>query len=346
VIKRKYSKIKYSEKELERLRDRWKTEEGKERRRKIIEIIKSGSSDFGDYAIFPEYKDNKSQSIPPGKDLRGINLASIEIPQGLNFSRFYLSGANLEVTDLSSVNFSFAHLEYTSFNGTVLNRTIFKSAHLVRTSFIGANLDNVILSEAIIEGYPLGSHRMFMEDGFKDFSSSYGFIDKRSVFYNLIKTKYKHLGKYDEMIPFHTMEMRAKRDEKFIKEKEILEDQKIVIKRKKTLLWYSEKIFFDICFGYGEKWYRVFITAMCIVLLFSFLYMFSAPLKSNWGPEITTSLWLDNLYFSAVNFTNLGSQDWLPGCAAHRVMMSMESITGLFLITLIIVIFTRKMIRE
>jgi hypothetical protein len=345
IITRKLPIIKYTQKELECLRERWKTPEGKERRKNIIQIMKSGSTEFGELTKFPGKMNKACDLIPPGKDLRGINLSSTEIPNGLDFSRFHFSGAILKAIDLSSTNFSFAHLEDASFNGSTLNRSIFKGAVLADCSFIGCNLDMVILAEAIIDGYPLIAHRTFMEQGFKDFSNNYGFIDQRSGFYSIIKQKYKMLGKYDEMVPFHILEMRVKRDEKHIVEKEIVKNQKTTIKQIRTPLWYFEKVFFDMCFGYGEKWYSVFFTAVFIVLLFSVLYMVE-PLKSNWNPEITSRAWTDALYFSSVNFTNLGSQDWLPGCYLHRFLMALESILGLFLVTLMIVIFTRKMIRE
>jgi hypothetical protein len=345
MLKKKISIIPYSEKEIEVFRARWKTTEGKERRKRIIEIIKSGSTEFGGDAHFPELKDKISIQIPPGKDLRGINLSAVETPKGLNFSRFHLAGSILEAMDLSSTNFSFAHLEFTSFNGSTLNRVIFKGAHFVQPSFIGANMDMVILAEAIIDGYQIAPHRIFMEEGFREFATNFGFIDKKSGIYSVIKNKYKMLGKYDEMVPFHILEMRSKRDEKHISEKEEIINGQVKIKRRRTALWYLERFFFDICFGYGEKWYSVLTTALFIILLFSSLYSV-APLRSNWSSDISTSNWLNYLYFSAVNFTNLGSQDWLPGHPLHRVLMSIESVSGLFLTTLIIVIFTRKMIRD
>jgi len=335
----------YSEKEIDYLRNRWKTEDGKDRRRRIIQIMQTGSTEFGDLTVFGDKKDKITEAIPIGKDLRGINIASIEIPNGLNFSRFHFSGAILEAMDHSLSNFSFAHLEYASFNGSILNRTIFKGANMVRTTFVGANMDMAIFAEAVVDGFPLIAHKTFMEDGFRDFSLRYGFIDKKPGFYSMIKLKYKELGRYDEMIPFHILEMRAKRDEKFMIEKEVQKDGKPFIKRYRTPLWFIEKLFFDVCFGYGEKWYRVFFTALVVVFGFSFLYMIE-PLRSNWDPNITTTKWIDTIYFSAVNFTNLGSQDWLPNGPLHRLFMGIESISGLFLITLIIVIFTRKMIRE
>ena len=338
-------KVHYSDRELEYFRNRWKTEDGKERRRRIIKIMQSNSTEFGDLTVFEDKKNKMTELIPVGKDLRGINIASIDIPNGLNFSRFHFSGAILEAMDLSLSNFSFAHVEYTSFNGSILNRTIFKGANMVHTTFVGANMDMAILAEAVVDGYPLIAHKTFMEDGFRDFSLKYGFIDKKPGFYSMIKLKYKELGRYDEMVPFHIMEMRSKRDEKFVIEREVVKDGRTIMKHYRTPLWFMEKLFFDICFGYGENWYRVFITAISVVLGFSFIYMLD-PLKSCWDQNVTTTKWIDTLYFSAVNFTNLGSQDWLPNGPFHRLLMSVESVSGLFLITLIIVIFTRKMIRE
>ena len=346
MVYKKQPRINYSDKEIEYFQNRWKTNEGKEKRYQIIQIMKTGSTEFGSIAKFNTDKDKISKSIPPGKDLRGINIASVDIPNNMNFSRFHLAGAIFEAMDLSYASFAFAHLERTSFNGSILAHVIFKGASMVKTTFVGADLNMAIFAEAVIDGYPLIPHKTFMEDGFKNYAEHYGFIDKKPFFYNMIKTKYKELGRYDEMIPFHILEMRSKRDEKFRIEKEIIKDGKPTMKYTRTPFWFVEKLFFDIFFGYGEKWYRVFITAVLDVLLFSLLYLVFGPLQSCYDPGITTLEWIDSFYFSLVNFTNLGSQDLLPANIYHRLLMGVESISGLFLITLIIVIFTRKMIRE
>jgi|TergutMp193P3_1026864.scaffolds.fasta_scaffold51356_3 hypothetical protein len=346
MASKKQPQIHYSDKEIEYFQSRWKTEEGKERRYQIIQIMKTGSTEFGHLAKFDTDTDKVSKTIPAGKDLRGINIASTDIPHNMDFSRFHLSGAIFEATDLSYASFSFAHLERTSFNGSILGHAIFKGANMVKTTFVGADLSMAIFSEAVIDGYPLIAHKTFMEDGFKNYTEKFGFIDKKPGFYNMIKIKYKELGRFDEMIPFHILEMRSKRDEKFRIEKEVVINGKTTIKYTRTPLWFLEKLFFDICFGYGEKWYRVFFTAIVVVFTFSFLYLMVGPLQSCYEPDIITSKWVDAFYFSAVNFTNLGSQDLLPNGVMHRFLMGIESISGLFLITLIIVIFTRKMIRE
>ena len=347
MASKKQPQINYSDKEIEYFQNRWKTEEGKEKRLQILQIMKTGSTEFGNLAKFSNDKDKISKSIPTGKDLRGINIASANIPNNMNFSRFHFAGAILEAMDLSYASFAFAHLERTSFNGSILAHVVFKGASMVKTTFVGSDLNMAIFSEAIVDGYPLIPHKTFMEEGFKNYSEKHGFVDKKPFFYNMIKTKYKELGRYDEMVPFHILEMRSKRDEKFRTEKEVVIDGKPTMKYTRTPFWFIEKLFFDICFGYGEKWLRVFVTALIVVALFTFLYpIVGGPLQSCYEPDIITSDWADILYFSVVNFTNLGSQDLLPANMWHRLLMGIESISGLFLITLIIVIFTRKMIRE
>jgi hypothetical protein len=346
MVSKKQPQINYSRKEIEYFQNRWKTEEGKDRRYQIIQIMKTGSTEFGNLTKFNTDKDKISKSIPIGKDLRGINIASIDIPHNMDFSRFHLAAAIFEATDLSFAKFAFAHLEYASFNGSILSHAIFKGAHMVKTTFVGSDLNMAIFAEAVIDGYQLIAHKTFMEDGFKDYTEKNGFIDKKPGFYNLIKVKYKELGKYDEMIPFHILEMRSHRDEKFRIEKEIIKDGKPTIKYTRTPLWFVEKLFFDICFGYGEKWYKVFVTAIITVFGFTFLYSLAGPLQSCYDPNILISNWIDIFYFSLVNFTCVGSQDILPGNIYHRFLMGLESIVGLFLLTLVIVIFVRKMIRE
>jgi hypothetical protein len=323
--------IAYTPAQLKVLRDRWTTEEGKKRRRAIQSMLEQGHVDFGDQATFPT--DGMFPAVPPGKDLRGITL-SAQFANNLNLNDMHLSGARLEGCNLTGANFSFSHLEYVSFSGSILHNAVFRGAFLEHPYFVNAKLDGIDLSEAVINSVEVKSLPTFMSGGFADFSKSVGSIDQPYMFYSIIKSKYRSLGKYDEMIPFHLMEMRARRDDRY-------SDPKT---GRRTFRWYLDWICFDLVCGYGERITNVLCTSGIVVLLYSFLYMVYPLLAP--PPENQTVRWLDYLYFSAVNFSNLGSQDLLPFNLYHRFLMFSESVLGLFIVTMTIVIFTRRVIRE
>ncbi len=321
--------ISYTPAQLEALRKRWLTPDGQERRRQIQKMLTEGNTELGDLATFP---DDDLPPVPPGKDLRGIIL-SAAFPENLDMTSFHLSGARLEACDFTGADFSFSHLEFVSFAGSILNGATFTRAFLTQPNFVGADLERVNISEAIVDGVPLISHRAFSSEGFADFKANIGFIDKQYVFYSIIKFKYKSLGKYNEMIPFHLLEMRARRNDRYIDEKT----------GRRRIQWYLDLIAFDLVCGYGERWANALLSALIVILSYTFLYM---PFPLLTPSNDVTSRVVDYLYFSAVTFSNLGSQDLLPYNAYHRFLMFSESVLGLFLVTMIIVIFTRKVIRE
>jgi uncharacterized protein YjbI with pentapeptide repeats len=323
--------IRYTEEQIKKLRARWDTPEGRNQRKQIQRKLENGDTDLGDLATFNQ--DDGLPTVPPGKDLRGITL-STALPENLDLKSLHLSASRLEGADFTGANFSYAHLEFVSFSGSILRKAIFRGAFLTHPNFVGADLEQISLSEAVIDGIQMISHRAFSHQGFADFSSSIGFIDKQYTIYSIIKSKYKSLGKYDEMIPFHILEMRARRDDRCTNKKT----------GRRKLAWYLNWVGFDLLCGYGEKWQNALLSAFMVILTFSFVYMIYPLRTSDLSSE--TTRWIDYLYFSAVNFSNLGSQDLLPYNSVHRFTMFSESVLGLFLITMLIVIFTRKIIRE
>jgi hypothetical protein len=324
--------FKYTKFQIDYLRKRWDTPEGKIKRKHIMQKLFSGSAELGDLADFPETKEVPSVDV--GKDLRGIVL-SAPFPENLDFSYFHFSGAKIEASDLTNCDFSFSHLEEISFRGTILKKTIFKVAYLTHPDFVCADLDEINLSGAIIDGIQLISHRIFGEKGFKDFKENNGFIDKRFLIYNVIKLKYKSIGRYEEMVPFHMLEMRARRDERFINKKT----------GRKKLLWYLDLVGFDLLCGYGEKWQYPLVSSFVMMFLFAFLYM-PYPLANQVNPNEPCDKFVNFLYFSCVTFSNIGAQDMVPANDYTRTIMFAESIIGLLCITMMVVIYSRKMIRE
>jgi hypothetical protein len=324
--------IKYTKLQLDYLKKRWETSEGKDKRKQILHRLMDRDTKLDDLATFSEVK--TVPKVPDGKDLRGIIL-SMAFPEDLDFSFFHLSGARIEASNLTNCDFSFCHLEEISFRGSILKNSLFKGAFLTNPDFVGADLEGISLSGSIIDNIQIISHRIFGEKGFKDFKDTNGFIDKQFLIYGIIKGKYKSIGRFEEMVPFHMLEMRARRNEKYKNKKT----------GRKKIQWYLDFIGFDLLCGYGEKWQNPLISAFIMMLLFTFLYL-PYPLSNQINPNVPGDKFVNYLYFSCVTFSNYGSQDFLPSCDYHRLIMFIESIIGLICVTMAVVIYSRKMIRE
>ncbi|HOJ19334.1 MAG TPA: ion channel [Ignavibacteriaceae bacterium] len=329
------STIFYLPDEIEKLRERWRTTEGKVRRKYILTklaagiVPSEGLPPFPDNLRFPV----NGISIPDNVDWRGLILGGEY--KSVSISNIHLSGALLQVI-FNQCNFFNSHFEYVEFSGSHIEHCNFKGAFFYETNFENIScFQNIDIREAYFNDIRIEPHKVFSESGFiTNFEAEIGRFYAPYVIYHHIKTKYKSISKYEEMIPFHILEMRSRRNFNYTTVKN--NRKKIKIK------WYLDLIFFDMMCGYGEKWQHTLLTAAIVILLFSFLYMIS-PLTTMTG---FTSSFLDYIYFSCVTFSNLGSQDILPSNQIQRFLMFAESILGLFLVTMLIVIFTRKVIRE
>ncbi len=94
--------------------------------------------------------------------------------------------------------------------------------------------------------------------------------------------------------------------------------------------------------GYGEKPFRVFGTALASILTFGFIYAGSGLVLPA-GGRGTTSFW-DSLYFSAVTFTTVGYGDFLPqGWVKFTAVL--ECLLGITLTPLFVVALTRRYLR-
>lgn len=333
------SSIFYQQDEINKLRKRWQTQEGKVRRRHILAKLAEGIVPSDSIPPFPE---NSSfpvhgKSIPDHLDWRGMTFTKEQGEyRDLNFSGIHLSGGAL-MSPFYKCQFFNSHFEYVEFSGSHIENCNFKGAFFYETNFENISyLQNIDIREAYFNDIKIEPHKVFSESGFiTNYDAEIGRFYAPYVIYQHIKTKYKSISKYEEMIPFHILEMRSRRDYKHMT---IGKDNKKI----RNIKWYLDLIFFDMMCGYGEKWQHTLLTAAIVIFLFSFLYMIS-PMTTATG---FTSSYPDYIYFSCVTFSNLGSQDILPSNQIQRFMMFAESILGLFLVTMLIVIFTRKVIRE
>ena len=107
----------------------------------------------------------------------------------------------------------------------------------------------------------------------------------------------------------------------------------------KEKLWLS--VLWVLC-GYGERPGRVFASFLVTIVLFALIYMNlslvnvdGATLRYDFG---------NALYFSVVTFTSLGYGDIRP-IGFAKMFAGIEALLGIFLISLFVFVFCRKMVR-
>ncbi len=119
---------------------------------------------------------------------------------------------------------------------------------------------------------------------------------------------------------------------------------------KKSLTRFCNWIFFDIGCGYGTKPFNVTTLAISVVLLFAFPYwIFSDQFIIS--PEIrdagmTDVTFYQAIYISAMNFTTLGTEGISPNFDHWlKYFVVVEGFLGLFLTTVFVGTYTRKMVK-
>jgi hypothetical protein len=97
--------------------------------------------------------------------------------------------------------------------------------------------------------------------------------------------------------------------------------------------------FLFVVWGYGERPFRAFCSALFIMFLSALTYYYSGQLMSN-GQFSKPSVF-DSVYLSVVTFTTLGYGDIVP-VGVCRVASMVEALSGLFLAPLFLVALVRK----
>jgi hypothetical protein len=271
----------------------------------------------------------------------GIDLSKLDLKEA-NLSGAHLEGADLEFADLEGAELRNAHLEGADLHIARLKEADLRGAHLEGASLIDANLkeadlefaklDNTDLRFAHLEGadllgveYPRDTKLDDIYWGdyvlYRESSGEFGSVIST---YRSLKTWYTEHGMNDIAAKFYYREMEARRKETEWSWNPKRGRHRLALEILRAL------------FGYGEDWKRVLYWMALVVVGSAVAYYISGELDL-----------LYSLYFSVVSFTALGYGKWVNITPEGWVQAlgAFQSLTGVFLMALLLVTFFRKWTR-
>ncbi len=199
--------------------------------------------------------------------------------------------------------------EYTNLENVIIDLDLDEG---VLIDFTNALLRNTRTKKAQIENHILQEKR-------KEFSQA------REI-YRLLKNNFHSIGRYSD-------EGWA-----FKKEKDMERKSNSHFKTLHKWLW---SCFLNGLFGYGEQPGKVIISAIIIILIFTFLFMSSGISNSIIGGS-TSKYFLDCAYFSVITFTTLGYGDFRPLEGWGRIFAGTEAFIGALMMALFVYTFARR----
>ena len=276
-----------------------------------------------EYCLVHERKDNKSkeevQSCLESYARQGEKRIQNAYFKGADFSGLIITQRNFVNSDLTGANFHNARLLKVGFDFSILDNVDFENIILERVDLRRVkSAKGIRLFETIFDGVLLPNESKFGKKCVYSNQSTPDFAKSLDVYHDL-KNTYRRMGNSDAASYYYELEMDCKR-------RLSTGSQKMWL----TLLWL-------IC-GYGERPMRTFISFLFIILSFAGIYYVDNE-TTNDGPLE----FVDALYFSVVTFTSLGYGDISP-LGISRFFAASEALIGVFMISLFVVVFTRKMI--
>jgi hypothetical protein len=237
---------------------------------------------------------------------------------------------SLDIKNKAEINFEKAYLE-----------NVFLEFALGKKTFI--NFTKTILRNITIEKEQIKNH--ILQEERKDFQQA-------KKIYLLLKNNFHNIGQYDD-------ESWALKKEKDMERKSYFH-----FKSLHKWLWFC---FLNVIYGYGERPFRVIVSAMAIIIIFTFIFMnfgidanpqIDTLQKSNILKELFMGIRYRDLlirlkdisfeqvknclYFSTVTFTTLGYGDFRPLEGWSRIFSGTEAFIGAFIIALFVYTFARR----
>jgi hypothetical protein len=251
----------------------------------------------------------------------------------IRVKHLYLVGA-----DLTGVSLTLKNLQHSDLRGATL-----RNARLVKVGFDFSTLDGADFESAILEKVDLrrvvsmrccrwyetifdgvkvpGIEHVGVETPY-DAAGPQASVAKARYVFRHFKELYKGAGDNEAAGLYYEREMDTKRSDG---------------KALERLWWW---VLWATC-GYGERPGRTAGLFFAIIAVFAVAYL-QCDVQTPQGP---LQGFANALYYSVITFTSLGYGDILPVSAVARVLSMMEALIGVFMISLFVFVFCRRMER-
>jgi len=168
-------------------------------------------------------------------------------------------------------------------------------------------------------------------------------LKKKEIFNRILQEQEKKFSEAKEIYlllknNFHSIGRYEDESWAFRKEKDMERKSYFHFKSLHKWLW---SCFLNGIFGYGEQPGKVIISAISIILIFTFLFMSSGISGTGIEGSISKNF-LDCVYFSTVTFTTLGYGDFRPLEGCGRVFAGTEAFIGALMMALFVYTFARR----
>ncbi len=304
-----------------------------------------------------EYKALFLQKAASGRDLEGYNLKKIVLKkvqlEKVNLARANLSQADLSGShlfdsklkgaDLIGTNFSDCDLTHCDLTGADLTKADLNNARAWNADLRGTNLTECNITSADLWNAKLFNVKLWHANfaAVKSITKM-SFSDGSNLFKNprinetgeiAAEESYRDLKQYFISTGRYNDASWASFKEKSM--------ERLVYKKRGDLNYFPSLLMNILC-GYGEKPYRIVLSAISAIMLFALAYASFNAVESSSGQNYILQ-WSDYIYYSTITFTTVGYGDFVPKPhALFRLLAASEAFMGVFLTGLFIFTLARK----
>ena len=308
-----------------KIKERWKTQDGQDRLKRIVKALRNGQYDWQDILKdFPETK-----AIRDGRDLRYANLSGLDL-QGIQFYDINFNGANFQNANLKKSVFRNTSLTYADFYKATL-----KKADLSGTKLYYAKFNNADIRGAKFENVELGElHR----GGSFNQSELQGQVDFTNVRFNK-KTSFLRTDSTRNNWSTNPLLLRHIQDQQWLY-------------TWKNKCWFNKYFLYPIwCASCdcGRSFLLWAFWSFVFALGFGFIFHHFADCfyLAN-GATLAEASWFTPFYYSIVTFTTLGFGDVVPDInnGWMQFCVTLEVILGYMMLGGLISLFATKLARR
>ena len=300
----------------EELLARWDTDQGREIKRKIIEInLSYGSSK--DYKSFLGTVKTSWGKSPPKIDLRGINFSDFSNLHkdeifGFDFSNCALTYSDFSNSKFTSSNSKNSDILYSDFSDSILDNCDFSNTNLTLSNFNNSRLEEANfrsswLTHISLENADLGFIKFNNQTDFQNIDVSKVEGSSNPLFISFIRRKH-YLKHFKD-------------------------------KNKGNKIIYYVWLAISDC---GQSFLRWTFVSFIICFLFGLLYSRFPEFFIISNQRIPTDFTF--YYYSIVTFTTLGFGDIVPNNIVAEIFVTIEVIIGYIMLGGLISIFATKFI--